>query len=413
MDKVLTRKLFKDKYLQTVNKISNFKEGGLASLKVGHYQKGGGVNIEDPYAGTSLEMNFDSIKPVYVSKEDYTKDTLDLSQPTSTTTTKQETNVITPPISKSSPSIIPAPTNPVKTAIKESPDLGTVYSEGERRAMLLAPIASALLTGTRMPGQSQLGAVASNVGTALPKVAETSLQIKKLENERLSELAKLQKASNESAYDYMYTLTEKDLADRGLPKGTFAQEKIKVLADGTRVRTNDITIKEKPTAEEIQKQADKDQALDQLKGITVKFNQLKGSVGPIVGNIKNWLTQTPIGDKQFAEFNSDVELYNKNFIKATRGAQVGPQEVKELGPVLLSTSDSADVMAAKIKVHDQYLGKLNERVNSYKGNLIDNKYLPQKEFKKDIDELKTNIYGEGSVEKLPSGVVKVRAGNLG
>jgi len=413
MDKVLTRKLFKDRYLQTVSKnIVRFKKGGLASLKAEHYQKGGGVNIEDPYAGTSLEMNFNSIKPVYVSKEDYTKDTLDLSQPTSTIT-KQEPTVITPTISKSSPSIIPAPTNPVKQAIKESPDLGTVYSEGERKAMLLAPIASALLTGTRMPGQSQLGAVASNVGAALPKVVDTSIQIKKLENERLSELAKLQKAANESAYDYMYTLTEKDLADRGLPKGTFAQEKIKVLADGTKVRTNDITIKEKPSAEEIQKQADKDQALSQLKDISISFTQLKNEVGPIVGNIKSYLTQTPIGDKKFAEFESNIELYNKNFIKATRGAQVGPLEVKELKPVLLSVTDSPDVMAAKIKVHDQYLGSLNERVNSYKGNLIENKYLPQKEFKKDIDELKTNIYGAGSVEKLPSGVVKIRAKNLG
>ena len=42
MDKVLTRKLFKDRYLQTVSKrVSNFKEGGLASLKAKHYQLGG------------------------------------------------------------------------------------------------------------------------------------------------------------------------------------------------------------------------------------------------------------------------------------------------------------------------------------------------------------------------------------
>lgn len=42
MDKVLTRKLFKDRYLQTISKkVSNFKEGGLASLKAKHYQLGG------------------------------------------------------------------------------------------------------------------------------------------------------------------------------------------------------------------------------------------------------------------------------------------------------------------------------------------------------------------------------------
>jgi hypothetical protein len=99
MDKVLTRKLFKDRYLQTVSKrISNFKEGGLASLKAKHYQVG-----------------------------------------------------------------------------------GPVYSEGERQAMILAPIVSSLLTGTRRPGQSELGAVASNVGAGIPGSINTALQIGKVE----------------------------------------------------------------------------------------------------------------------------------------------------------------------------------------------------------------------------------------
>jgi len=42
MDKVLTRKLFKDRYLQTISKkVSNFKEGGLASLRAKHFFLGG------------------------------------------------------------------------------------------------------------------------------------------------------------------------------------------------------------------------------------------------------------------------------------------------------------------------------------------------------------------------------------
>jgi hypothetical protein len=110
MDKVLTRKLFKNVYLQSVSKnILRFKEGGLASLRAKHYQTGG-------------------------------------------------------------------------------------LSEGERTAMLLAPIATQLLTGTRQPGQSQLGAVASNIGAALPQVVKTRLDIDKAETERLDQLAKLAKA---------------------------------------------------------------------------------------------------------------------------------------------------------------------------------------------------------------------------
>jgi len=111
MDKVLTRKLFKNIYLQSVSKnVARFKEGGLASLRAKHFYEGG-------------------------------------------------------------------------------------LSEGERTAMLLAPIATQLLTGTRQPGQSQLGAVASNIGAALPQVVKTRLDIDKAETERLDQLAKLAKAT--------------------------------------------------------------------------------------------------------------------------------------------------------------------------------------------------------------------------
>jgi hypothetical protein len=113
MDKVLTRTLFKNVYLQSVSKnILRFKEGGLASLRAKHYQTGG-------------------------------------------------------------------------------------LSEGERTAMLLAPLATQLLIGTRQPGQSQLGSVAQNIGVALPQVVKTRLDIDKAETERLDQLAKLAKA-NES-----------------------------------------------------------------------------------------------------------------------------------------------------------------------------------------------------------------------
>jgi hypothetical protein len=124
MDKVLTRKLFKDRYLQTVSKrVSNFKEGGLASLKAKHYQLGG-------------------------------------------------------------------------------------LSEGERTAMLLQPLVSQLLIGTRQPGQSQLGSVAQNIGVALPQVVKTRLDIDKAETERLDQLAKLAKAKQDETKPGFTKLTE-------------------------------------------------------------------------------------------------------------------------------------------------------------------------------------------------------------
>ena len=42
MDKILNRKLFKDRYLQSVSKnIARFKEGGLASLRAKRFLVGG------------------------------------------------------------------------------------------------------------------------------------------------------------------------------------------------------------------------------------------------------------------------------------------------------------------------------------------------------------------------------------
>jgi len=129
MDKVLTRKLFRDQYLKSLSKqVSNFNKGGLASLRIHHFEGGGSADLST------------GVDPATLSKlmEEY----------------------------------------------------GPPYSEGQRQALLLAPIASALLTGTRQPGQSQLGAVASNVGAALPQVVNTSMQIKKLEDERITALTK-------------------------------------------------------------------------------------------------------------------------------------------------------------------------------------------------------------------------------
>ena len=135
MNKVLSRNLFKNVYLQSVSKnIARFKEGGLASLRAKRYQTGG-------------------------------------------------------------------------------------LSEGERTAMLLAPLATQLLIGTRQPGQSQLGSVAQNIGVALPQVVKTRLDIDKAETERLDQLAKLAKLKQDETKPGFTKLTE--------------EQKLKVLGPAT------------------------------------------------------------------------------------------------------------------------------------------------------------------------------------
>lgn len=188
MDKVLTRKLFKNKYLQTVSKkVSHFKDGGLAGLK----------NELEQYAPKGEFLAYINKKEANVLKAlggsgRIVKETGIPSFAEDTETSLEEV------VSNASGKVDP------KLALKllSTPDVYPVYSEGERQAMLLAPIASQLLTGTQQPGQSQLGAVASNVGAAIPKVMETSMAMRKLESDRLANIAKLAKSNTVAADPY-------------------------------------------------------------------------------------------------------------------------------------------------------------------------------------------------------------------
>ena len=186
MDKVLTRKLFKDKYLQTVSKkVSHFKDGGLASLKnqLEQYAPKGEflayINKKEANVLKALGGSGKIIKETGIPsfQVDYTKDDSSsianeiLTGLQGTTDQKKVQELI------------------------GNKDIYPIYSEGERQAILLAPVISELLTGTRQPGQSELGAVASGVGKAVPKVVESSMMMKKLENERLADIAKLSKTT--------------------------------------------------------------------------------------------------------------------------------------------------------------------------------------------------------------------------
>jgi hypothetical protein len=179
MDKVLTRKLFKDKYLQTVSKrILHFKDGGLAGLKNQLEQyapKGEFLAYINKKEANVLKALGGSGKVVKETGIPSFAEDIDLEEALSNASGKVDPKTA--------------------AALLANKDVYPVYSEGERQAMVLAPIVSQLLTGTQQPGQSQLGSVASNVGAAIPKVMETSMQMRKLESDRLANIAKLSKSS--------------------------------------------------------------------------------------------------------------------------------------------------------------------------------------------------------------------------
>jgi hypothetical protein len=183
MDKILTRKLFRDVYLKTLDKqVSNFNKGGLASLK----------NQLEQYAPKGEFLAYINKKEANVLKALGGSGKIVKETGIPSFAEEDNENSLEDLIANSSSKVDP------KLALRllSTPDVYPVYSEGDRQAMLLAPIASQLLTGTQQPGQSQLGAVASNVGAAIPKVMETSMQMRKLESDRLSNIAKLAKSSS-------------------------------------------------------------------------------------------------------------------------------------------------------------------------------------------------------------------------
>jgi len=201
MDKVLTRKLFRDTYLKSLDKnISNFNKGGLASLRIHHFDEG----------GSASNLGID---------------------PTTLNKLVQE--------------------------------YGAPYTEGQQQAMVLAPIVSSLLTGTRQPGQSQLGAVASNVGAALPQVAATSMALKKLEDERLTAIAKASTVN--LGQGTVRLLNEQELKAEGFQPG----DKVRARFDPLR-------------PDRITKIEDKDLQIERIQKIKQDVNNLK-----MAGSINN------------------------------------------------------------------------------------------------------------------------------
>ena len=193
MDKVLTRTLFKNVYLQSVSKnIARFKDGGLASLK----------NKLEQYAPKGEFLAYINEKEANVLKSLGGSGRL-----------VKETGIPSFQADDEPDSSNVAVNPNVAARLLENPDIYPTYSEGERQAMLLAPIASQLLTGTRQPGQSQLGSVASNVGAAIPKVMETSMQMRKLESERLGAIAKLSKTGQGPNSVWDKAITNEDVKE--------------------------------------------------------------------------------------------------------------------------------------------------------------------------------------------------------
>ena len=282
MDKVLTRKLFKNVYLQSVSKnISRFKEGGLASLKAKHYQTGG-------------------------------------------------------------------------------------LSEGERTAMLLAPLATQLLIGTRQPGQSELGAVATAFGQALPQVTKTRLDIDKAETERLDQLAKLAKAREGKDRTIVKALSEEEIKARKFAPGTKAEQEFIYTPEGAIIpgKTNII---EKPSAEALKTRNELINTVNTLNRIYSQYEDLGKPVGMVdLRQIKAKFGEAGGSDYsvRYQAFKNDIELTSAFLNKAISGAAISEKERAILKSLIPSVNDSEAQFEAKYQTSRRFLGDLAKTIES-------------------------------------------------
>jgi len=179
MDKVLTRPIFKNKYLKSITKkVSTFNEGGLASLK----------NKLEQYAPKGEFL-------AYINKDEAEL----LKAFGGSGKVIKETGI---PSFDTDASIgggntLNTPVNPAVSAqLLANKDIYPVFSSGERTAMILSPIISKLLEGQQNPGQSQFGALASNIGKGVEAVPTVQMELAKMEGTRLNSIAQLAKTNN-------------------------------------------------------------------------------------------------------------------------------------------------------------------------------------------------------------------------
>jgi len=329
MDKVLNRKLFKDKYLQMVSKrVLHFKDGGLAGLKnqLEQYAPKGEflayINKKEANVLKALGGSGRVVKETGIPS--FAED-IDLEETLSNVSGKVDPKTA--------------------SALLANKDVYPVYSEGERQAMMLAPIVSQLLTGTQQPGQSQLGSVASNVGAAIPKVMETSMQMRKLESDRLANIAKLSKSSGTA------TPFQKAIAASDVKSYENWQEK----RDNARTELNDL------------------EAMKALyENESLKVGAMSGAKEQIARFAKAAGIETDIQDLKGADLlkmlSGKTSLLQLKDLKGAISDKEG-EWIRSMNPTLASSRDGGlaiiEFKKELAKKNIAYADKMDEWVNKY------------------------------------------------
>jgi hypothetical protein len=222
---------------------------------------------------------------------------------------------------------------------------GEVFSEGEKFALLAAPVISSLLEGTVAPGENKLSAFFKSAGRGIGKIPEIGLKIREIES-------------------------KKKVVDKVEIGQATAQEKIQQLgrrADDNVIvkRVNGVidSIVSQPSEKFVKDRSERENVLNDIGKIKNLYNKLGEPSGPVEGNLNKFSAFLGL-DQNISELMALQENVNKNYIQALRGAQVGPKEEGTFANILPSITDAPSVYKAKLKALEEGMRDLNSRINN-------------------------------------------------
>jgi hypothetical protein len=202
----------------------------------------------------------------------------------------------------------------------------------KEKAIYAATLAAPLLTSTQRPGENVLTGVGRAVGEGIGKLPATILSVEKQKG---------------TALDRSRTLTDAELKEYNLPKGSIAQ------IDGK----GKITVVSKPSAESIKQIQGSKRVRTILSRIGDDYYRLGKPVG--FGDLSRIRASLgKVGGSQFSKdygaFKSRIQQATSFVTQAISGAAVSEQEAERITKLIPQVGDTEATFEAKLQALDSY-----------------------------------------------------------
>ena len=300
MDKVLSRKMFRQKYLEQQTP-QGFQKGGIA----------------DPSLTISDEE---------VEKELGLENTQPKEEPTATT-----------PEPKSVPDAI--------GNLFSLDDTSGGLTRNEKMIAIFAPVAASLLTGEQKAGESKGQATLRALGIGLAQLPASIMAIKKtdLESRKIAAEEKQADAEAKAAgFTGIVLLNAQQKKSVGLMEDLPASGKVNAAGQVTEIVEKPSNVEEKGYRNLNKSVAQINRIKEIIKSGEVGTGTFE-NIGRIIGET------TGFGSKQ-TTLAAELQTLKKNYVFALRGAQVGPKEEAGFDPIIPSASEDESVVLKKLDV---------------------------------------------------------------